>query len=109
VALQNARYWNRKLKREASAIILLTSSDGLQWQRVDAPPILVPAEKGWASEHIMTCDVRYKQDEACWYCYFSATGERRFGLLRESIGLLIGKDPILRKPVDTTDILYAND
>lgn len=109
VALQNGRYWDSQRKQEASAIVLLTSVDGLQWQRLDMKPILIPAERGWASEHIMTSDVRYKQDEECWYCYFSATGERRFGLLRESIGLLIGKIPALRKPVDTTDVLYAND
>lgn len=106
VALQNARYWDGKRKRHASAIVLLTSSDGLQWQRAKGDPILVPAERGWASEHIMSCDIRYKQDEACWYCYFSATGERRFGLVRESIGLLIGKIPQLRKPVVSLDSLF---
>lgn len=106
VALQNSRYWDEKRKRHASAIVLLTSSDGLQWQRVDGDPILVPAERGWASEHIMSCDVRYKHDEACWYCYFSATGERRFGLVRESIGLLIGKIPQLRKPASALEGLF---
>ncbi len=96
VALQNARYWDDARKKEASAIILLSSQDGLQWQRM-GEPILVPADRGWASAHIMTCDVRYKQDEACWYCYFSATGEKKYGFFRESIGLLIGKIPALRK------------
>ncbi|MDD4220531.1 MAG: hypothetical protein PHR10_10170 [Sphaerochaetaceae bacterium] len=99
VALQNARYWDVANKRQSSAIVLLTSIDGLQWQRAAGEPILVPAERGWTSAHIMTCDVRYKQDEACWYCYFSATGERKFGFFRESIGLLIGKIPALRKPI----------
>ena len=109
IALQCARYWDEQRLREASAIVLSTSVDGLAWQRVDAKPIMVPSERGWASQHIMTCDVRYKQDEDCWYCYFSATGDRRFSLVRESIGLLIGKIPALRKPIDTTDILYVND
>lgn len=108
VALQNARYWDADRKQEASAIVLLTSIDGLQWQRADDQPILVPAQRGWASEHILTCDVRYKQDEACWYCYFSATGERRYGLLRESIGLLIGKIPALRKAGENGDNLFPN-
>lgn len=105
VALQNARYWDEERKRHSSAIVLLTSSDGLQWQRVDADPILVPAQRGWAAEHVMSCDVRYKQDEACWYCYFSATGERRFGFVLESIGLLIGKIPALRKPGQSMETL----
>lgn len=108
VGLQTSRYWDATRKQEASAIVLLTSRDGVQWQRVDEKPILVPADRGWASEHIVSCDVRYKEDEDCWYCYFTATGERRFGLVRESIGLLIGKVPTLRKPVDTTDVLYAD-
>ncbi|MDD3822221.1 MAG: hypothetical protein PHN93_00510 [Sphaerochaetaceae bacterium] len=106
VAIQNSRYWDAGRKRHASAIVLLTSSDGLQWQRAERDPVLVPAERGWASEHIMSSDVRYKQDEACWYCYFSATGERRFGLVRESIGLLIGKPRAPRKPSSSPDSLF---
>ncbi len=109
VALQSARYWNAERKCQASAIVLLTSRDGLQWQREHTKPILVPADRGWASEHIVSCDIRYKQDEACWYAYFSASGERSFGLVRESIGLLIGKIPALRKPADTAEDLYMHD
>lgn len=97
MALQNARYWDPDLKKEASAIVLLESSDGLKWERVGSQPILVPTERGWASKHIMSCDVKYKSDEACWYCYFSASGEPQYNLVRESIGLLIGKIPALRK------------
>jgi hypothetical protein len=105
IAMQTARYWDAQKKREASAIVLMSSRDGLQWQRIDTKPILVPAERGWASEHIVSCDVRYKQDEACWYCYFSASGERSFGIFKESIGLLIGNIPALRKPSDSIDML----
>jgi len=90
-ALQNPRYWDQKRKKEASAIILLVSDDGLKWQRFERQPILTPTEKGWASEHIISCDVKYKSDEDCWYCYYTASGEKQFGFVREEIGLLIGK------------------
>ncbi len=98
-ALQTARYWDSQRKKHSSAIVLLQSNDGLQWDRVQGNPILVPTERGWASEHIISCDARYKQDEECWYCYFSATGDGRAPFVRESIGLLIGRSPVLRKPL----------
>ena len=41
----------------------------------------------------MGCDVHYKADEKCWYCYFSASGNRKFMFKMESIGLLIGSVP----------------
>ncbi|MHC1691539.1 MAG: hypothetical protein AB9828_00740 [Sphaerochaetaceae bacterium] len=99
-AFQTGAYWDSQRKASATAITLLFSDDGLDWKASEHPPILVPATKGWASRYINACDIRYKADEGCWYCYFSASGEHLFGLQRESIGLLIGKDPILRKPVE---------
>jgi hypothetical protein len=97
VALQNGRYWDPQKQKEGSAISLLQSKDGLKWTRCSSEPILVPSDRGWAMDHIISCDVRYKEDESCWYCYFTATGEKKTFLVRESIGLLIGKIPALRK------------
>jgi len=97
IALQNSRYWDEERRKELSGMTLLRSNDGLNWERHQGNPLLVPAERGWASAHIIGADVRYKSDEACWYCYFSATGEKKYGFFRESIGLLIGKVPHLRK------------
>ena len=41
----------------------------------------------------MGCDVHYKADEKCWYCYFSASGEKELFFKKESIGLLLGNVP----------------
>ncbi|NLV83130.1 MAG: hypothetical protein GXY60_00990 [Spirochaetales bacterium] len=97
VAIQNGYYWDRVRRHTASALVLVASNDGKTWKMVNNNPILVPAETGWASKYLRSCDIRYKSDEACWYCYFSATGITKYGFERESIGLLIGKDPTLRK------------
>lgn len=108
-ALQTSLYWDAGRKRAASAIVLLVSPDGLSWTRMEGPPVLVPAGHGWASAFITACNIHYKQEEDCWYCYFSACGERRFGMMRESIGLLIGKDPTLRKPIDSSREMFPSD
>lgn len=97
VALQNGRYWDEENLTERSAISLLKSEDGLNWEKWNDNPILVPAERGWASKHIVSCDIHYKEDEACWYCYYTATGDPQYGLVRESIGLLIGRNEKIRQ------------
>ena len=74
-------------------MLLLKSSDGYNWERCSNEPILVPSERGWASSYIMGCDVHYKEDEKCWYCYFSASGGTKLFFKMESIGLLIGNVP----------------
>jgi len=106
-AIQTGAYWDSARKRTASAMTLLYSSDGLNWHLSEKPVVLVPASRGWASQYITACDLRYKVDEGCWYCYFSATGEKKYGFTIESIGLLIGKDPVLRKPADTDGELFS--
>jgi len=40
------------------------------------------------------------EDEYCFYCYFSANAKRKIGpisYVNESLGLLLGKNPIPRK------------
>ncbi|MCI7605863.1 MAG: hypothetical protein MSS69_03805, partial [Spirochaetales bacterium] len=54
------------------------------------------AEEGWASRYITSVDVRYKDGENTWYCYYSANGYVKRGCMRfvkESLGLLLGTDP----------------
>ncbi|MCR4676358.1 MAG: hypothetical protein K5634_03910 [Sphaerochaetaceae bacterium] len=88
-------YWDEKTRKTGSAMILLKSEDGLNFRVCREEPILVPSSRGWASSYIMGCDVRYENNEKCWYCYFSANGKDAIGLNRffkkqEAVGLLIG-------------------
>ena len=92
-AFQCPVFWNQEKKRTSSVMVLLRSEDGYNWSRCGSRPILVPAEKGWSSSYIMGCDVHYKADEKCWYCYFSASGEKELFFKKESIGLLLGNVP----------------
>ncbi len=105
-AIQNSYYYDEKRNKTASAIIILKSSDGLTFNSLDMKPILIPSEKGWASEHILTSSIRYKEDESCWYCYFSGTHTNAYHITTESIGLLIGKDSRPRRIENVNDLLY---
>lgn len=96
VALQSAAYWDEERKSSLTALLLLNSKDGLQWELADNALVLSPPQEGWASHYITACDVRYKSDEQCYYCYFSATTGSTSPFKREAIGLLIGKLPALR-------------
>lgn len=98
-AVQSGAYWDEKRRSSASALVHLASEDGKSWRLGENCRMLVPAEKGWASRYITSCDIRYKAEEECWYCYFSATGDTASPVRHESIGLLIGKDPSLLKTV----------
>lgn len=98
-AFQCGASWDPRACRSTTSMIMLLSADGLDWHLSTRPPVLVPATEGWASRYVMSCDVRYKEDESCWYCYFSANGRKdtRPRYVRESLGLLLGKDPVLKK------------
>lgn len=95
-ALQTAAYWDEERHSSLSALLLLNSEDGLRWELAEKALVLSPPHEGWASQYITACDVRYKSDERCYYCYFSATADSTSLLKREAIGLLIGKFPALR-------------
>lgn len=86
-------YWDESQHRSRTAMFLYYSEDGYKWVRSSDKPILVPSTKGWAKDYIMSCDVHYKPNESCWYCYFSANAQRKYRLPLESIGLLIGQLP----------------
>lgn len=92
-AMQCGMSWDQTESRSKSAMVLLTSRDGLKWQLFPKDPILSSSDSGWLSGYVMSCDMRYKSNEHCWYCFFSANKHSFFGRQKESIGLLIGDNP----------------
>ena len=97
VGFECAMFWDKKRAKTSSILIQLESSDGLVFKPSFRSSILVPPEQGWASRYIVSCDIHYKREEACWYCYYSANAKNGAFPVKESIGLLLGKDPSLRK------------
>ena len=92
-ALECAYYYDEKKNKSSSALLLLTSQDGIEWN--DIKVLQQAADKGWASRYISSADLRYKENEDSWYCYYSANClERKLGIrfVKESLGLLLGKD-----------------
>ncbi len=57
VAFQNAIGWDATTRTSSSAVRVLTSTDGLDWQ-VTGEPILAPTGSGWAATHVYAVDVR---------------------------------------------------
>lgn len=99
-AFQCPVYWDSNRRRTSSCMLLLKSYDGYEWQRCSDTPILTTSEHGWSSSYIMGCDVHFKQNETCWYCYFSASGTKtvkklffKLNYKTESVGLLVGSIP----------------
>lgn len=97
VGFECAMYWDKKLGRTNSVLLQLESQDGLVFKPSYRAPLLTVPESGWASRYIVGCDLHYKSEESCWYCYFSANAKAGILPVRESIGLLLGKEPSLRK------------
>lgn len=89
-AFQCGFYWDDEKKKTMSALHILQSGDGLSFKRISQKPIVCTASDGWAEAYITACDAHYKQEEQCWYCYFSACGKKKKLFMYESIGLLIG-------------------
>ncbi|MFA7168497.1 MAG: hypothetical protein WC096_06305 [Sphaerochaetaceae bacterium] len=91
--------WDRVKGRTHSSLVLYTSADGISFRPLSPNPVLLTTpQRGWASRYVTSCDIRYKADEQCWYCYFSANEKHVFNsMATEAIGLLLGKDPTLRK------------
>lgn len=89
-AFECGAFWDASSGTEKTALHVLESEDGFSFRRITRKPLLVPAEEGWADGYITGCDVHYKDDEKCWYCYFSANTRKQSPLSLESIGLLIG-------------------
>ncbi|MCH3917482.1 MAG: hypothetical protein LKE40_08475 [Spirochaetia bacterium] len=107
VGFECAFGWDKHQSRTVSSLIQIESTDGLSWHRSDRKPLFVTPKEGWASRYITGCDVCYKPDDYCHYCYYSADAlikKGPFTVVRESIGLLLGKDPQPRQvfPPSTT-------
>ena len=76
-----------------SAMILMRSLDGNDWE--DVMTMQLSPLDGWASHVISSCDIRYKENEGTWYCYYAASGPvpgLPVAIYRESLGLLLGKE-----------------
>ncbi|NCD05584.1 MAG: hypothetical protein EOL97_05650 [Spirochaetia bacterium] len=100
IALECAFGWDKDNNKSISSLIQLESEDGILWKESQRKPILSLPKSGWASRYITSCDVRYMEDDYCFYCYFSANRKYKIGpfsYVKESLGLLLGKDPTPRK------------
>ena len=91
VAVCCPRYYDRAAGRSCSVMLLARSSDGLEFtmgERMHSSP-----PSGWASGYITSCDVKYKENEDTWYCYYAADGypDEKLPFRREALGLLLGK------------------
>ncbi len=92
-AFECAFSYDRERKRSTTNILLLTSRDGTSF--TFRKVIQRTPDSGWASRYITSVDVRYKESENSWYCYYSANGmAKMFGIsyVKESLGLLLGTD-----------------
>ena len=91
-AVECSVFYDEKLCRVRSAMVLIESRDGISW--TDRSLMQVSPESGWASSAITYCDMRYKENEGTWYCYFTASGRQEGSpvpLFKESLGLLLGR------------------
>jgi hypothetical protein len=69
--------------RTRSAILLMSSADGLRWEQVYPGPIVAPEGDGWKKALVYQLDVKRVGDEM--WMYYNARSGWRFG--RECIGL----------------------
>lgn len=97
-AFQCGVYWDEKDKQTHGAMTILKSSDGINFEKARKEPILVPSEKGWTKGYITSCDVHYREEEKCWYCYFGAN-DSESPVSKESVGLMIGSIPQTAKAI----------
>lgn len=100
VGFQCAFGWDKENNKSVSNLIQLYSKDGIKWETSSRKPLISLPEKGWASRYITSCDIQYMEDDYCYYCYFSGNSKVKFGpfsYIKESLGLLLGKTPTLRK------------
>ncbi len=94
-AFECAFSYDREKRKSTTNMLLLTSRDGVNFtfnKVIQRTP-----DEGWASRYITSVDVRYKESENSWYCYYSANGIHRFlgvSYVRESLGLLLGTDSV---------------
>ena len=69
--------------RTRSAILLLSSRDGLRWEKAYDEPVMAPGGQGWKKALVYQLDARRVGDRM--YMYYNARSGWRFG--KERIGL----------------------
>lgn len=92
-AFECAFSYDEEKRKSTTNLLLLTSLDGVNFtfnKLIQKTPT-----EGWASRYITSVDVRYKESENSWYCYYSANGYvtvlgHKF--VKESLGLLLATD-----------------
>jgi hypothetical protein len=89
VGFENGIYWDEDKKQSGSAIIVLKSTDGIQWKRLVQEPVIRPST-GWRRSHIYACDVKYHNKQKTWYMYYNARSDWPVSRGQERIGLLLG-------------------
>ena len=92
-AVECAYYYDKERDRSRSVMLLLKSSDGLDFQF--AKVMHTQPDEGWSSRAITSCDIKYIEGEDSFYCYYSANSRSGKGIVklpvREALGLLLGK------------------
>jgi len=82
---QNGIYWDDAIAHTRSAVRLVTSQDGLEWEVTPRKPLLSPGT-GWKKAFVYALDVRKVEDRL--YLFFNARDGWFSG--RENIGLAVG-------------------
>jgi len=84
VAFQNGIYEHDK--KSGSAICILYSKDGVQWNYLLDEPVLKPNPGiAWMASHIYACDVKFYEGRI--YLYFNARNYAHWSKGSEHIGL----------------------
>lgn len=90
VSFQNGIYWDDSRGQSGSAILMLSSNDGVSWKQQIEAPILGPTY-GWRRSHIYALDVRHRAADGLFYLYFNARSNWHWTRGIERIGLLVGE------------------
>jgi hypothetical protein len=89
VGLQNGIYRDAATGRSGSAISVLKSADGIEWEYAHREPILAPTD-GWRRSFVYACDARPRPD-GTWLLYFNARDDWHWTRGREAIGRAVGR------------------
>lgn len=88
IGFENCIYQDAK-GSSGSAIFLLFSSDGLEWNFLSSNPILAPST-GWMRSHVYALDVKFDPGPNRWLLYFNARNDWHWTKGEERIGLMYG-------------------
>src|SRR5262249_40169560 len=85
LGFQNGIYWNEQQRRSGSAILPLSSSDGVSWRPDAGHPIIKPMTGTWMQSHVYACDVKQRSEKEL-IIYFNARDRWHWTVGKESIG-----------------------